>query len=192
MNLTAAAYARALRALLPTGPAWIVEQGTVLANLLLGVSEELARIDGRAGAVINESDPRTTFELLADWERVYGLPDPCMGTQPSVGLRRASLIAKLLGGGQTPAYYIALAEALGYAITITEYTETTFDDPFDTPFYDETWAHTWLVTGPDIAVHERVFDDPFDDPYASWSGAELQCVLAETKPAHTTLIFETA
>lgn len=72
-----AAYLAQLRALMPSGAAWPRHDDARLSQLLSGFSAELARIDGRALQLFDEIDPRTTAEMLLDWERVAGLPDPC-------------------------------------------------------------------------------------------------------------------
>jgi uncharacterized protein YmfQ (DUF2313 family) len=189
--MDASAYARQLQQLLPRGAAWWLEPGTTLSNLLQGLAEELARIDGRAATLIEEWDPRTTAELLDDWERVYGLPDPCVGSNPSTAQRRASLVAKVMGlGGQTPAYFVAIAAALGFSITITELSPHDVDDDVDAPLYGDEWAYAWQVNAPLSTVNEWSVDDTVDDPLAWWTNLVLECVLLELKPAHTVIVFQ--
>jgi len=61
------------RSLLPPGRAWTAAPGTFLYQLLLGTSDELSRVSDRAANLVEESDPRTAFELLPDYERVLKL-----------------------------------------------------------------------------------------------------------------------
>lgn len=77
MVLSAEAYLAQLQALLPPGSAWPRAANATLTKLLGALAEELARLDARALALIDEADGRSTLELLSDWERVCGLPDPC-------------------------------------------------------------------------------------------------------------------
>jgi uncharacterized protein YmfQ (DUF2313 family) len=187
--LSAAAYVRQLLALLPPGAAWRREPGT-LVQLLTGLADELGRVDGRGAALIDESDPRTTFETLSDWERVYGLPDPCVGGSPSTPQRRASLVAKIVGlGGQSPAYFIAVAAALGYTVTITEFSPADVNDDVDQPIEGDAWAYAWQVNAPLHSVFEMTVEDGVDDPLAAWSALPLECTLAALAPAHTIPIF---
>jgi uncharacterized protein YmfQ (DUF2313 family) len=182
-------YAQTLRKLLPRGPAWRPEVGTRLAALLLGLAEELVRIDGRARALIEESDPRTTFEMLGEYERVYGLPDPCAGESQSTAQRRASLLQKITSlGGQTAAYYIGVAAVLGFEITITEFHSHTVIDDVTHPLYGIDWNYAWQVNAPLETIIYWTVDGSVDDPLSTFGNDQLECVLSDLKPAHTTII----
>lgn len=193
MELKADDYLRQLQALLPQGPAWPRDDDATITRLLHGLAEELARVDGRARQLLEEADPRTTAELFTDWERVAGLPDACavaFGGEQTTAQRRAALVGRLTTvGGQTPAYFIGLAAALGYAITITEFSEHTVDDDVDHPLYDMAWSFAWQVNAALNTVTELTVDDTVDDPLASWGNALLECVLRRVAPAHTIPIF---
>jgi len=60
-------YLHQLQALLPSGPAWPRDRDAVLTQLLAAFAEEFARIDARTAQLIEEADPRATYDLLADW-----------------------------------------------------------------------------------------------------------------------------
>jgi len=187
---TAADYQAELLALLPRGGAWEMEPDSVLAGLHGAVAEELARIDGRAAALIEEMDPRTTFELLIDWERAFGLPDPCTDAADTVPERQAVLHEKVTRiGGQSAAYYIALAARLGYAITITEYRPHYVSSPVDYPLYDDDWWFVWQVNAPEETVTYHLVDGGVDEPLADWGNDILECAIGRLKPAHTHVIF---
>lgn len=186
-------YLEQLQALLPFGPAWPHDAQVAMTRVLSAWAEEFSRVDARLASLMDEADPRTTNELLTDWERVAGLPDPCtlaIGGEQTVAQRRAALVARLTGaGGQTPAYYIALAASLGFVITITEFHARTVDDDFDYPMYDDAWNFAWQVNAPAETVFERTVDDTFDDPLAWWGNGQLECVINRVKPAHTVVLF---
>lgn len=193
MALTDTDYLRQLQALLPPGPAWPKDDDALLTRLLSGLSEELARVDGRAWQIAEEADPRTVAELFADWERVAGLPDACAvafgGTQTE-SQRRAALVGRLTPmGGQSPAYYIALAALIGYAITITEFRSHTVDDDVNYPLYGGAWDFAWQVNAALNTITEFTVDMTVEDPLAAWGNALLECVINRLKPAHTTLLF---
>ena len=76
---TVSDYLAMLRGLMPRGAAWRGEAGTVLAAMLEASAEELVRLDGAARLLMDESNPRTAVDALADWERTLGLPDECGG-----------------------------------------------------------------------------------------------------------------
>ncbi|MFN7306457.1 MAG: putative phage tail protein, partial [Acetobacteraceae bacterium] len=85
--MDASAYLSQLIGLLPPGDALVREPGSVLERLLSVPAAELARVDGRVEALLTESDPARTAEMLADWERALGLPDVCY---PNFQFSRAS------------------------------------------------------------------------------------------------------
>lgn len=192
MALAADDYLQQLQALLPQGPAWPREESPV-SRLLNGLAQELARVDGRVVTLLEEADPRTTAELFADWERTTGLPDECaiaFGGDQTTAQRRAALLGRLTNlGGQSAAFYVGLSAALGYAITVEDFTEHSVDDDVDHPLYGEAWAFAWQVNGVLNEVTEITVDDSVDDPIAAWGSALLECVIERLKPAHTTVLF---
>lgn len=194
MVMTAAAYLTQLQALLPPGAAWPRSPGATLTKLLAALAEEFARVEGRADDVINESDPRSALELLADWERVCGLPDACsaeLGT--TLQERRAAVVAKLTGmGGTSKAYFLALAEAMGYAIEIDEFR------PFvaghgrcgDLLNGGHAVRHQWRVrvTGPRFTPFRAGASQCGDLLGKIVRAEDLECKFRRLKPAHTNLI----
>jgi uncharacterized protein YmfQ (DUF2313 family) len=85
--MDSSAYLSQLLGLLPPGDALAREPGSRLERLLSVPAAELARVDGRVDALLLESDPARTTEMLADWERALGLPDECY---PNFQFSRAS------------------------------------------------------------------------------------------------------
>ena len=119
--LTAEDFHQALLDLLPVGWAWPREPDTVLSEFWRAMAEEAARVQARACDLLEESDPETTTELLVDWERAFGLPDPCGPANLTVTERRGALLAVIRSlGGASIAYFTGLAADRGYEIEITE------------------------------------------------------------------------
>lgn len=209
------AYAHALAALLPRGEVWPREDGTMLARVVRAIAGLPAR--WAAGAwhfLAVESYPPSSDLTLADWERVLGLPEPCL---PVVGMtvpeRQAAVREKLARrpGRQDRQYFIDIAARLGYPdITITEYV------PFQcgvTPCgaHLRSSANGQLIVrgaglgSPEIRFVWRItVGGPRltwfacgasggrcgDDPHLRIRRAEdLECVLRALAPAHTKLIF---
>ncbi|MDO8706437.1 MAG: DUF2313 domain-containing protein [Sulfuricaulis sp.] len=115
MGMTADRYREHLQALLPSGAAWPRDTGAVLTATLDALAQELGRVDTRFADLLNEADPRSAYELLADWERSRGLPDPCVTESLTIDQRRTALVGKVTGlGGQSPAYFLSVLEQLGY------------------------------------------------------------------------------
>lgn len=186
-----AAYRDQLIALLPPGAAWTVEPGSRRWQLLTAMAAEFARVDGRAADLREEADPRTAVELLTDWERVCGLPDPCAGPAETIAERRQRILRVLTSrGGQSRAYFIGVAAALGYAIEIDEFfTFTCVDDCIDAINPPPDWPFTWRVRAPESTVRPFTAEAGCDELLNTWGNAVLECVLSRLKPAHTHVIF---
>lgn len=180
------------QALLPQGIAWTRADDAVLTRLLTGIATEFARIDKRGQDLERESDPRGTTELIGDWERVAGLPDPCVGELAALVARRAAVTGRVSAlGGQSRGYFIALAAALGYSITIEEFR------PFQAgrsvagdPLSNGDWIFTWRVHGPETTVR------PFyagigraGEPLRTWGNLSLECTFLRERPAQTHVLF---
>lgn len=194
MVLTETDYLHQLQALLPSGPAWSKDDDALLTRTLAALAAEAARVDNRVRQLVDEADPRQTAELLLDWERVAGLPDTCVvlaGQTQSAAQRRAALVARLtMLGGQSKAYFIALAASLGYTVTITEFRpfragQSYAGDPIAT-----NWQFAWRVNAPlNTVTPFRAGGAVAGDPLNAWGNKLLECVLNRFKPAHTTAVF---
>lgn len=188
ISATADDYRALLQRLLPPGPAWREDD-----PLLAALAPELARLHNRVGALVEEADPRATIEMLQDWERVAGLPDSCLSAldvSQSYAQRIAALVSRITAtGGQSPAYYVELAAALGYEITVAEFALHTVNDDVDAPLYAAPWQHAWQVNAGSSTVGVLSVDDTVDDPLAWWGNESLECVIRRLKPAQTHVIF---
>lgn len=190
-----AAYLEQFKALMPPGEAWLPERGSTLEALLSVFAAEFAKIDARALELLNEADPRSTLELLGEWETAVGLPDPCIGQPTNLNERRALVHQRLTSrGGQSVAFFEEIAIALGYDIRIEEHR------PFVCGISDcggtdmcggaeiRFWWHV-VVLGVKVVWFEcgvSVCPDPMAD---FGIGDELICIFTRLKPAHTHLTF---
>ncbi|MCX7061329.1 MAG: DUF2313 domain-containing protein [Gammaproteobacteria bacterium] len=173
--MTAEDYAAQLAALLPTGAAWQPSPETLLGRLLLAIGSELARVHARADTLRIEADPRSTTELLPEWEITAGLPDPCVSGPQTIEQRRAALLARLTGtGGASRAYFIGVAAAYGYTVTI-----------------EEPALHTWRMRSAEAVGISRFRAglSTAGDPLASFGNEAFECLFNRIKPAHTALLF---
>lgn len=185
-------YRDALAALLPTGAAWPRDPAAVVQQLLGSLAAELARLDMRAAQLLAETDPASTSELLPDWERVVGLPDPCVTTVQTVAERRQALEGRLTSvGGQSRRFFIDLAARLGYSITIDEFASASAATAAGISFTGDGWAHTWRVNVPTaVAVTPfRVGAGSVGEPLRVWSNEVIECQFNRYKPAHTVVLF---
>jgi uncharacterized protein YmfQ (DUF2313 family) len=189
-RLPQSAYLEQLQALLPPGAAWPRDPDAVLTRILDSTAAEMARIDGRAADLALEADPRTTIELLADWERVLGLPDPCSGLAPDLAGRRAQVTARLTAlGGQSVAFFIALGAALGYTVSIEEFRPFTCDSQVDDSIDPHPWPFAWRVQAPRTTVRVMSCASACDEPIRSWGNQPLECLFQRLAPAHTKVLF---
>jgi uncharacterized protein YmfQ (DUF2313 family) len=192
-NLLTPDFVRAFQALMPRGPIWNrgLASGAQLGTItgLMGCYEVQT---ARSNNLLIDCFPGTTYELLPEWEKTLGLPDPCSGTPPSTQARRAQVVARLTNsGGQSAAYYIAYAEALGYTVTVTNYA------PFRTgqsrtgqQLGNQDWFFTWSINAPLATVtYFATGQSVTSDPLASWGNNVLECEMNALKPAHTILQF---
>lgn len=190
-ELRVQAYRDQLHALLPRGRVWTSDAESNLGRLLAAWGAEFATAEERAGALLAELDPRTTVEMIADWERMVGLPDPCTGSLDGLAQRRAAVFARLAElGAQTPAYYVSLAAALGYTVTISEFDAFTVGMTVGLPLYGSDWQFAWQVNAPANSVsYFAVGQNVAGDPLATWGNVLLECVFQRAKPAHTVVLF---
>lgn len=176
--MTPDAYARQLKQLLPPGRLLRVDPEGTLSKLLQGVADELARIDARAIVLVDEWDPSRASELIADWERVLGLPADGTSLPAALADRRVNAArAYVARGGQSYAYFYELASLAGFVVVI-----------------DDVAPHTWRMTV-DLAqarVAFTVVDQVFrtgtarmGDRLASVTVPELEAPVRRSAPAHT-------
>lgn len=205
----------AFLARLPTGPAWPRHPVSTLAAVVRGLMGLPRRMLERAALFLNiEAFPPTADLLLSDWERVLGLPEPCLPAATTVPERRAAVLEKLRRrpGRQDRAYFLELADRLGYAdITITEHipaqcgmtrcgaTRSVSADGrlivrgagCGTPAI----RYLWIVTVPGARLTWFAFGQGGgrcgNDPHLRIRRADdLECLFNKLKPAHTRLVFE--
>lgn len=187
----------ALAALLPPGPIWDLEGDERLRELLLALAEELARLHTKIGSLVDEVDPRTTDDLLLDWERVAELPEPGDTSTRTTDERRAILHAKLTAvGGQSAAYFKRLADkATGQDCTIRDYAssaEFRAGTPESGPRYGIEWRFHWevVIPGTDV-LHFRAGLGAAGDPLSSVPAGvrALYPILDRVRPAHAAVLY---
>jgi uncharacterized protein YmfQ (DUF2313 family) len=206
-------YAVALSDLLPQGQAWPRASGSILMRVVSGLAQYYGYVDARAGDLLErESDPRATIELLTDWERNWGLPDPCFGDTTSIADRQRMLVFKMtLLGSQSRAFFQWVSTWTGQpAVTIGEFA------PFmagvsragDTRELDDDGEpvgnYRWYIGPPEMRFFWTAHLGQLSfiwfrassgqagvDPHLR-IGAPLDtdCLLRRWKPAHTELVLD--
>lgn len=192
---TAAEILAELLDLLPRGWAWSRAPDTVLAQLLLPTAEELARFEASAEAMLPQVNPRQATDLLADYERVLG-PDPCgrdlVEAAGGTDDRQRSAHQRWIASGfQTPAYFVALAAALGVAATVTEILPAVLGPAecgMELAPADERFV--WVVALPETRVIEPELGVLECGGFLGEIVPSLvECVIRRLAPAHTTPVF---
>ncbi|WP_295379530.1 putative phage tail protein [uncultured Pseudacidovorax sp.] len=188
MALSAADYRLQIGQLVPPGPAW--SESKVRDSW----ADEMSRVDARVWALLEEADPRTASELLADWESVLGLPDQCMASMSlSIADRRRIAWQRLTEvGGQSRSYFIDLAGQFGEPDTqITEFRQAHCNSNCNSALYSQADESVWRVTFMRAAEKYRPANcgDNCNDALGIYVPALAECPITERKPAHTTVIF---
>ncbi|WP_050944326.1 YmfQ family protein, partial [Yersinia enterocolitica] len=127
------------------------------------------------------------------WEATLGLPDLCaIGEIDSIIQRQRAVVSKLFGiGGQSVAYFIRVAETLGYTISITQYRQACSGmSVCGDALNGEEWPFTWLITAPETTINYAQCGLTYcSDPLRSWGNKQLECRLTVLNPSHTILKF---
>ena len=191
-------------ALLPTGPVWPRDPKGTLSRTVRGMVGVHHHAWTRVDDMLEEADPRTTYETIRMWEIDCGLPDPS-----AIEARRAAVLAKRQMGATTrPMDFIRLAAILGYEIEIEEFrpkrTWSNCNDSINTDwkwvgpgmvFPDDygrvAWAHCWLVRVlNNRAIYWKRATSPCTAFIREWTQGDLECIFERIKPAHTLILWE--
>ncbi len=166
---------------------------------LAGVSEaDIARegqvlddVELEAQELLREMFPDRSARCLTDWERVCALVPASDATLQS---RRDNVVRKIRErGGLSRRYFIALAAAMGYTITIEEL------QPFmagwgraGDPLYEEKVRFIWRVCVAGQAFYYyRAGLSAGGERLLWWpSVTALEDLFNDLKPAHTFIIFD--
>ncbi len=186
-------YTTALQNLMPTGLVWPRKTDSVQSAVFRALAQSYQQSDDAAEGLLVGAFPATATIMLADWEKTLGLPDDCaIGENDSIALRQKAVVARLFStGGQSAAYFIGVAKALGYDVTVTVYRQARagFSVCGD-PLNGEDWPFTWLVTAPETTMISAQAGISYcGDPLRSWGNKRLECRLTALAPSHTIVKF---
>lgn len=166
-------------------------------------------VDERAADLLEtESDPRIALDMLDEWEAAFGLPDACLAESLARPDRHDALLQRMTEeGGQSRAYFVALATSLGYEIDIVEYSPFMggVSEGGDTrPTGAEGEEYRWYGGPPEMRFYWIVRvkgvrltwfrgaeGEGGVDPHLRIAiASDLECMLRRYKPAHTDVIFD--
>ena len=186
-------YTSALHGLLPTGLVWPRKSDGVQSAVLRALAQSYQKSDDSALALLEGAFPATATIMLTDWEKTLGLPDDCaIGENDSIAIRQKAILSKLFStGGQSANYFIGVAKALGYDITIQVYRQARAGmSVCGNPLNGEDWPSTWLVTAPQTTMTFAQAGQSYaGDPLRSWGNRRLECRLSKLAPSHTIVKF---
>lgn len=153
------------------------EQDSVMVQTIAPFMLSHERLYHRAEELFVDIFPKSTEELLPEWENSLGLPDACLGPNPSIAARQTSVVARLAGrGGQNIPYFTSLAVNLGYTNAyIQEFGPFLADihGADQWAIMDNFYPYAWMLIAQSI-------------PYAD---AVIVCELQNLRPANTELYF---
>ena len=195
MGLYEKDYEHLVNTLLPRGLIWNRKKGGVLDSILFSLSSEAARVDARARALVDESDPRTSVEELQRWFDDHGIPSECVAAiaDPSLEQMRQELIAKITSNsGLTAKYFESLAGVLGYSAKVTTFEEHSVEHDVETSLTDEKWLSVFtlgITIDSSSGLDELTTEWDVEQPLSRWGNSLLECLIRALAPAHVEVIF---
>ena len=186
-------YMSALQNLMPTGLVWSRKTDGVQAAVLRALAQSYQDSDDAAVSLLIGAFPATATIMLTDWEKTLGLPDDCaIGENDSIAVRQKSVASKLFStGGQSEKYFIGVAKAMGYTITITVFRQARAGmSVCGDGLNGDEWPYTWLVNAPSTTITYALAGQSYaGDPLRSWGNKRLECRLTKLAPSHTIVKF---
>ncbi|HBE9082140.1 YmfQ family protein [Serratia fonticola] len=189
----AESYSQALQSLIPLGLAWPREPGAVQTAVIRALATSFQRSDSDAISLLNGGFPATATILLPEWEKSLGLPDDCsIGEVDTIAKRQAAVVSKLIStGGQSKSYFIGIAKALGYTITIKEFRQARAGlSVCGDGLNGDDWPFVWMVEAEGVSVTTAQAGISYcGDPLRSWGNKQLECTMNALLPSHTIVKF---
>lgn len=189
-------YEQCIEQLLPRGPIWKRRHGSILDSLVFSFARELTRVDRKIDSILNESDPRTSLDMLSEWFIDWGIPSECLAalSDPTQEEMRQELITKITSNRSlTAQYFKDIAETLGYEAEIETYSAFTVASPANKKLFGTEWNTSYAMG---IRVRSNASSKLFttqwtaDQSLAIWGDRLFECIMRTLVPAHVTAIFE--
>ena len=195
--------------LLPKGRLWQPKAQPVLKALLRSWASEFCRVEDAVTAMLRDVDPRTTVDLLEDWERVLGLPDECTPENQTELERINQVTQKFTNvGGLSKEFFEFLGTQLGFDITIdsalnfvagratagdrlTNYFNRRMlaGDGAGTLVREAGWRPYFIAELPVTAATVFVAGSVAGEPLRTFSNELVECTIRKLKPAHSAVSF---
>ncbi|ECY3258964.1 DUF2313 domain-containing protein [Salmonella enterica subsp. enterica serovar Alachua] len=186
-------YATAMQALLPTGRIWPRHPDSTQSKVIAALAKTYQRSDASAVALLAGAFPATALTMLYEWEETMGLPDNCSISEvQTIQQRRNAVVARLVGEGNlSKNYYIEVAAALGYDITITEFRQARCGfSVCGEALNGEDWPYTWKINAGETTYVQAQCGQTFcSEPLSTWGNKILECTMNAIAPPFTILLF---
>lgn len=154
------------------------------ANVIINASE---------GILANTPVLKCTGDIIDNCESTLGLPNDCsIGEIGGISDRQRSVVSKLIStGGLNRDYYIRVAAALGYTITITQFRPAISGmSVCGDALNGDEWPFAWRINAPETTIKYALSGASYcGDPLASWGNKQLECAINKIAPSHLNLIF---
>lgn len=189
---SSADFTSALTGLLPRGRAWPRDPDSVMVEAVACLAPTYARGSAAAINLLAAAFPLTASDLIPEWQETLGLPDPCAGQAATIAQQRQQIVARLTdSGGQSGPYFVQLALALGYTVTVTN------DAPFrcgqsraGAHVGNQDWFFAWAVHAPAFTtIPFLAGQSTAGEPLVTFGNAVLECELLARVPAQSILKF---
>lgn len=182
-------HATLLRSLLP--PVSYDPSGPRLAAALDAEGMTLDAALALSVRAVMGINPFRAQEWMEDWERVYGLPDPCAREGRTLQERISALaVAVQEQGGISRGYFVRLAAMLGYVVTIREHVPFRAGSRAGDALTNGDWQWAWTLQAPAVTTHRfRAGRSAAGEPLAFWGDEVLECAIRRLAPAHTVVLF---
>jgi uncharacterized protein YmfQ (DUF2313 family) len=202
-------YTSLLINLLPQGRLWRPREQPTFLKFLKAVATEFCRVEERVTDALKEADPRESFEILDDWERLLGIPDECTETDRSLSERRQQIVQKLTNvGGLSAEFYEFICAQLGFQVTVENrvnflagrgragdalwnYFNRHFvaGSPAGMALTEIGWRFYFNVEMPVTAVEVFEAGDVAGTPLREFTNPLIECTIRKLKPAHAGVTF---
>jgi len=186
-------YTAALQALMPPGRAWPRASSSVQSAVLRALASSFQRSDADSQRLLSGTFPPTATIMLSEWESTLGLPDDCAISEiGGIRDRQRAVVSKLINnGGLNRSYYVQVAAALGYTITITQFRPAMAGmSVCGDALNGDEWPFTWRINAPETTINYAVAGGAYcGDPLASWGNKQLECSISKIAPSHLNIIF---
>jgi uncharacterized protein YmfQ (DUF2313 family) len=193
LGYTAEQYNIALKALLPQGPAWELEDNEFLSKMLNLAALEFARIDADILMLIREASPETCSVTFDDWCHQWGIPDKCLTEiDADLDLYRTLLCLKIYSQGYSFVECInMICNALGFK-TISLYTNTrhTVTSPVNLGLYDDQWGLQIIIhTEDETSIQFFRATSTAKRRLAEWGIEVFECIVKSFAPCWSRVVF---